>query len=342
MNQPPQRQRSGHGLLTEVRRKAMATDFVVLLPEHALTIDGGEAVEIAVEALEIVERLEQRFSVYLPESEISRLNRSAATGPVRLSRQTFEVLLRAQEIAQRTEGAFDVTAGPLVECWGFTRRTGRKPSAEEIAETLQRVGWQKLELDQENASARFAVPQMQVNLGGIGKGFAIDRIAERLRQNGVHDFVIHGGNSSVLASGNGEAADEAERGWLIGVTHPKHPLRRLGGIWLKNQSLGTSGPGKRFFHHRGQRYGHVIDPRSGWPAGDLEALTVITESAAVADAMATGWFVAGKTVACSATAADPTLAVVTMEATDRQAGVRVEIANLEEGKWMPDQAGRVE
>ncbi|MEX0824677.1 MAG: FAD:protein FMN transferase [Pirellulaceae bacterium] len=320
----------------------MATDFVVLLPEHALARDGRGAVEVAVEALESVEQLEQRFSVYLPDSEVSRLNRLGAIEPVRLSSETFEVLVLAQEIARQTDGAFDVTAGPLVECWGFTKRTGRKPSAEAIDEALQRVGWRKLELDQKHSTARFAVPGMQINLGGIGKGFAIDCVAKRLRQNDVHDFVIHGGNSSVLASGHSEADDEANRGWLIGVTHPKHPRRRLGGIWLKDQALGTSGPGKQFFHHRGKRYGHVIDPRSGWPAGDLEALTVIAESAADADALATGWFVAGKAVALPAAAADPALAVVAVEATDRQAGVRVEVANLDEGRWVPEQAGRIE
>lgn len=132
---------------------------------------------------------------------------------------------------------------------------------------------------------------MSINLGAIGKGEALDRIAATLRAQGIHDFLLHGGNSSVIAAGDQTAASGL--GWAVGLAHPTKPKRRLAGIWLRDMALATSGSGKQFFHHRGRRYGHVIDPRSGYPAGDLLALTVLMPSAADADACATGLFVAG-------------------------------------------------
>ena len=126
----------------------------------------------------------------------------------------------------------------------------------------------------------------------IGKGDALDRIAARLQADGISDFLLHGGSSSVVAVGDQE--EGSGLGWAVGIAHPTKPKRRLGGIWLRNRALATSGSGKQFFHHRGRRYGHVIDPRTGYPAGDLMSLTVIMESAADADACATGFFVAGQ------------------------------------------------
>ena len=132
---------------------------------------------------------------------------------------------------------------------------------------------------------------MSINLGGIGKGDALDQIADELRRGGLDDFLLHGGSSSVLAAGDQTA--NSGLGWAIGIAHPSKPKRRLAGVRLRNQALATSGSGKQFFHHRGKRYGHVIDPRTGFPAGDLASLTVIMNSAADADACGTGLFVAG-------------------------------------------------
>jgi thiamine biosynthesis lipoprotein len=132
---------------------------------------------------------------------------------------------------------------------------------------------------------------MMINLGAIGKGDALDRLARELTAAGVTDFLIHGGQSSVIA--RGDQVPGSDLGWAIGIAHPTKPQRRLAGVWLKDQAIGTSGSGKQFFHHRGRRYGHVIDPRTGQPAGDLLSLTVIMTSAADADACATGLFVAG-------------------------------------------------
>ncbi|TWT83229.1 Thiamine biosynthesis lipoprotein ApbE precursor [Planctomycetes bacterium CA13] len=272
-------------MFCQITRKAMATEFVIMLPS------GAESVDAAVEAADLVEKIELDLSVYRPDSEICKVNRLAADQPVVVSNPTFSLLERAIGLSERTGGAFDITAGPLIEAWGFTKRSGQKPSSDEVNEALSRVGYRHLMLDRDALSVRFAVPSMAINLGAIGKGDALDRMAAHLKARGVNDFLIHGGNSSVIASGDQDPG--SSMGWAIGLAHPTKPQRRLVGLWLKDAALATSGSGKQFFHHQGRRYGHVIDPRTGYPAGDLLSLTIAIDNATDADAIATALFVSG-------------------------------------------------
>ena len=277
---------SESAILTEVTRKEMATEFAILLPPQSL-----DSVELAVTTLEKLDQIERTLTIYNDGSEISKINRIAGQRPASASCPTFQLIERALQWSQRTRGAFDITAGPLVKAWGFTERNGRKPSADEVKTALAKVGYQHLRLNRENQTVQFDLPEMSINLGGIGKGDALDQIADELRRGGLDDFLIHGGSSSVLAAGDQIA--NSGLGWAIGIAHPTKPKRRLAGLRLRNQALATSGSGKQFFHHRGKRYGHVIDPRTGFPAGDLASLTVIMDSAADADACGTGLFVTG-------------------------------------------------
>lgn len=274
-------------VITHVTHRAMATEFVVMLP----TKMAGK-VEQVVEALEMLDPIEAALTIYQPHSEISRLNRDGHDRPVKLSASTFALLGRSILWSERTGGAFDVTAGPLVDAWGFNRRSGRKPTAAEIDAARASVGYKKLILDADERTVRFSAPGMAINLGAIGKGEALDRLAGHLKAAGVTDFLIHGGNSSVIAAGDQTAGTQT--GWAVGLAHPTKPRRRMAGLWLKDMALATSGSGKQFFHHKGRRYGHVIDPRTGQPAGDLQSISVLMPSATDADAAATGLFVMGR------------------------------------------------
>ena len=135
---------------------------------------------------------------------------------------------------------------------------------------------------------------MEINLNAIGKGYAVDRCGELLRAAGVEDFLIHGGQSSVLAGGSRAGADADARGWSVALKHPLKPQQRLAEIWLRNRALGMSGSGVQFFHHQGRRYGHVLDPRTGWPAEGVLSATGLLPSAALADAVSTACFVMGR------------------------------------------------
>lgn len=304
-------------MLTQVTRRAMATEFVVMIPAHAVMM-----VELVVTTLERLDEMESRLTIYQPQSEVSQINERASREAVHVSEPTFRLLERSLQWSERTQGAFDITAGPLVQAWGFTQRRGKKPTTEEIEIARRRVGYKHLKLDGDAQAVRFAQPDMSINLGAIGKGDALDQIANTLREEGLHDFLIHGGNSSILAAGD-QMAGSGE-GWSVGLAHPTKPKRRLAGLRLRNQALATSGSGKQFFHHRGRRYGHVIDPRTGNPSGDLSALTVLMDSAADADACATGLFVAGSEVIRDLMPCPWLTGLVMMQDGDRQDSIRVE------------------
>lgn len=295
-----------HTALLEFSHRAMACDFVVLIRDEHQSIGGRAVADVVLDQLEQVDAIEQRLTIYQETSEISAINRSAGGLGVCVSAETFALIERATGLCEATGGAFDVTAGPLVEAWGFTRREGRKPTPRAIDAARELVGRDGILLDRETRRVSLAQPGMRLNLGGIGKGEAIDRLAARLQASGIDDFLIHAGQSSVLARGDqferedsdnvesNESESDWPRGWMVGLAHPTKPNRRLAGLWLHNAALATSGSGKQFFHHRGKRYGHVIDPRTGQPAGDLLSLSLMADHAVDADALATGLFVMGR------------------------------------------------
>lgn len=273
-------------IVTEITRRAMATEFAVILPGES-----PHATEAAVDALDLLEKIESKLTIYRPESEISKINESAGIRPVKVSSDVFELLTQAIKVSEQTNGAFDITAGPLVECWGFTKRRGQKPSEKAIDEAMQRVGWRQIELNPVQKTVLLKLPGMQINLGGIGKGFAIDQMAKHLKRNGTEHFLIHGGKSTILASSpSGET--EAEP-WKIAIEHPLRPGLRLTEIEISDGAIATSGSGKQFFHYKGKRIGHVIDPRNGRPAGDMLSITIQTQNATNADAYSTACFVCG-------------------------------------------------
>ncbi|TWU15260.1 Thiamine biosynthesis lipoprotein ApbE precursor [Allorhodopirellula heiligendammensis] len=319
----------------------MACDFVVLVRDADQRIGHRAVADVVLDALESVDAMEQRLTVYDPQSEVSQINRAAGKGPVSVSIETFAVLQHAVRLSQLTSGAFDITAGPLIDAWGFTLRQGRKPTLEEIASARALVGMDRLRLNSEQRAVELLEPSMRINLGAIGKGDAIDCLADQLKSAGIQDFLIHAGQSSVLACGdqfdraeielsensaphNDAQQQEPPRGWKVGIAHPTKPNRRIAGIWLHDAALATSGSGKQFFHHRGKRYGHVIDPRTGEPAGDMLSLSVITPQAVDADALATGLFVNGCDAARAFGEANGPIPLVMVVAGTRQDSVDVQ------------------
>jgi thiamine biosynthesis lipoprotein len=277
--------------LLRIGRRAMACEFEVLLGAGP----DSDGTEFAVAALDLVDRLESQLTVYRDTSEISRLNRSAFGRDVEVEPRLFELLRLAAEIHRRTGGAYDITSGPLSKAWGFSRRSGRVPDESELAEALSRVGSQRLQFNPERRTVRFSVAGMELNLGSIGKGYALDRCCELLEAGGLTDFLLHGGQSSLLARGSRNAS--SEEGWWIGVRDPLRPGERLGQLRLRNRALGTSGTGTQFFYHAGRRYGHILDPRTGQPVEGVLSSTVLARTAAEADALSTAFYVLGPAAA---------------------------------------------
>lgn len=315
-------------LLLSVSRMAMACEFEVLLNQHQYP----QGTDRAIEALDLVEQLEARLSVYRPHSDLSLLNRFGSTRPIPLSSDTLSMLQLAQDIHAWTGGAFDITAGKLSEVWGFSRRQGVMPAAEQIADALQQVGSQLVELDADQRQARLLRDGVQLNPGAIGKGYALDRAAQHLASAGIGDYMLHGGLSSVVARGQ-RHHPLTGGGWLVSLRHPWRLEQILGTIRLRDAALGTSGSGKQFFHFGGQRYSHIIDPRSGWPAQGVLSATVICRSGAIADALATALFVMGQAAAQQFCAEHSQVGAILVVASERSDRPRIETYNLTSEEW---------
>jgi thiamine biosynthesis lipoprotein len=211
------------------------------------------------------------------------------------------------ELGRETGGAFDITSGPLSRCWGFLRRQGRIPELDEIEEAKALTGGDKLLFDRESRAIRFARPGVEINLGSVGKGYALDRIAATMRKR-VRSTLLSAGSSSMLAIG-GAGGDN----WTVGVRHPLDKQRRLAVVRLRDAALSTSGGEEQFFEYGGKRYGHIIDPRTGWPADRVVSVTVIGPSAAVTDALATAFYVGGPELAVAYCDAHPGVMVMMLE-----------------------------
>ena len=267
-----------------VHRTAMACRFEVTLFE-----DDARHIDLARAALDEAGRIEAALTVFHESSELSRINRHAGTAPASASDELFALLTRCQQLHAATGGVFDITSTPLSRCWGFLQREGRVPPAADIAAARGSVGMDRVVLDATVRSVRFTQPAMELNLGSIGKGYALDRLGQLLRRGGVRRALVSAGGSSVLAIG-GEG-----RGWTIDVTSPVLD-RRIGRLRLRDAALGTSGAGEQFFITHGAdatRYGHVIDPRTGWPARGVLSASVVTRDAETADALSTAFLVGG-------------------------------------------------
>jgi thiamine biosynthesis lipoprotein len=265
----------------------MACEFEVQLAADR----NDDAMEHVFAALDLVESLEAQMTGYRDDSEIIRINQRAAFEPVAVESRLFAILKQAERLHRETGGTLDITSGPLSDVWGFSRRAGSVPSEAAISEALQRVGMQHVALDESNETISFRRPGVSVYLNSMGKGYALDRMAELLAENGVDDYLLHGGKSSVLARGN--QPGNRTRGWIIGVRHPLHPAKSLAELTLHNEALSTSGSGTQFFIRRGQKYGHILDPRTGRPAEGLYSATVIAPSAAEAEGLSTAFYVMG-------------------------------------------------
>jgi len=267
----------------------MACRFEVTLPpsDHA-------AIKTASQALTEADRLERQLTIFDHNSEVSYINRNAASNWVAVDSSLFSLLLLCQQLSSQTQGAFDVTAGPLSECWGFLKRDGRTPEPQEIETARSSVGFDKmLLLDRKAQTVRFQKEGVQLNFGSIGKGHAVDCVAARMRPS-VRSALITAGSSSLLAIGS---PNSCSPGWIVGVRHPGRLAERLVILNIRDCAMATSGCEEQYFEHNGKRYGHIIDPRSGHPADQIASATVVAGSAAVADALATAFFVGGAAMA---------------------------------------------
>jgi thiamine biosynthesis lipoprotein len=281
---------------------AMATRFeFVLYGENLVALRAaGE------EAIEEIHRLEARLSLYRPTSEIAHVNARAAREPVRVTPGVFALLERAQRLTFETAGAFDITVAPLVRCWGFMGGMGKVPTENELVEARAKVGMRFVQLNHQDFTVRFMAEGVMLDLGAIGKGYAIDCASDTLREAGVGSALLHSGTSTVSAIG----APPGEEKWKIAIENPVNcvnprneaPTREsdelsakpLTTVALKNESLSVSAVWGKSFQTGGRTLGHVLDPRTGMPVAGTVLAAVVLASATETDALSTALLALGR------------------------------------------------
>ncbi|HEU0124563.1 MAG TPA: FAD:protein FMN transferase [Bryobacteraceae bacterium] len=229
--------------------------------------------EAAVEsALEEARRLDRMLSNYRPESEWSAVNRNAAGRDVVVSQELFDLLQACVRYSEQSEGTFDITVGPLMRVWGFYKGSGRMPHRSEVRTALARIGYQNLSLQTSTRTVRFLRDGLEIDPGGIGKGYAVDKMVDILQRAGVAGALINAGGSSMF--GLNTPPDDA-RGWKVVIRDPKNAANHVAELFLKNQSMSTSGSYEKFFRVGRRIYSHIMDPRTGYPAQGMYSVSVI-------------------------------------------------------------------
>jgi thiamine biosynthesis lipoprotein len=306
-------------------RAAMATVFEVLLPWGSPRADGAAAA-----ALDLINRLESQLTVYRPASEISRLNRVAARALVPVEPELFALLSLASRMTAQTGGAFDITAGPLIKAWGFFHRQGRVPTTDDLALAMDNVGMQHVVLDPQQRTVRYLRPAVEINLGSIGKGYALDRAGDLLRAEfGVTAGLLNGGNSSILALGSPPNDPD---GWTVGLRDPACPEERLAVVRLRGRAMATSASTYQHFGYNDRKLGHLLDPRTGRPAEGMALATAFAPTAAEADALATAFYVLGPGGTRSYCESHPEVGAVVLR---DEPGAELEAINLRPADLVP-------
>ncbi len=240
-------------------------------------------------AFDEVDRIDRLMSHYKPESPLSRLNREAARGPVAVDPELFAFLAECLRYSRESEGAFDITVGPLMKAWGFFRGESRVPEAGEIAEMLGRVGYRHVTLRADGRTVQFDRAGVELDLGGIAKGYAVDRVVELLRRHEVRAALVSAGGSTIYGLG----APPGREGWEVGIQDPIDPRRIARKVLLKDRALSVAGIREKSFEAGGVTYAHIMDPRTGRPVSDMLSVAVLAGRGTAGDALDDAFFVLG-------------------------------------------------
>jgi thiamine biosynthesis lipoprotein len=249
--------------------------------------DTQAAIRFSLAAIDWVSRFESRFSRFRTDSVISEINRAAGGGWVEVDEETDHLLDVAGDMHQRTNGIVDASLLPLLKVWDWKTVRERIPERREVTETMRLCGWHRVE--RRPGAVRLPLAGMGLDFGGFGKEYAVDMVARLAREHGIRDALIDFGRDLFALGGNG-----AHPFWHVGIEDGNHPGQCWGGLAVTDVAVCASGDYHRHFQHGGVRYGHILDPRTGWPvANGMRAVTVIAPSCLDAGAYSTAVFVLG-------------------------------------------------
>ncbi len=250
--------------------------------------------ECAQEAFDAIDAMENCISNWIDGSPTAVMNREAGDRPVVVPPELWSLMATSRKYWEETGGVFDVTVGPLLKLWGFYGKQGGLPSPEEVKQALERVGMNRVALNKADRTVKFERPGMRVDFGGIGKGLAVDRAANILKEKGINRGRISGGTSSIVAWG----APPQGGGWTIDIRDPyvsgtvaRPPLAK---VTIKDESLSTSSNSEKYIEMNGRKYGHIFDPRTGMPAEtNIVSATSVAPTGTQSDAITKAFFILG-------------------------------------------------
>ena len=273
-------------LRLETSDEAMGSSFSLVLYGR----DRASLESAAEAAFQEVHRLDRLLSNYQPASEWSEVNREAGSRAVTVSPELFALLSSCLDYSRQSEGAFDITVGPLMKIWGFYKGEGSMPRPAAVSAVLDRVGYRYVRLDPSVRTVRFTRPGVELDPGGIGKGYAVDKMVDVLERVGVDIALVSASGSSIYGMG---APPDEPRGWPITIRTPRHPEEAAARVFLKDSSLSTSGSYEKFFWADGRTYSHIIDPRTGYPAQGIASVSVLAPRTIDSEAWTKPFFING-------------------------------------------------
>jgi thiamine biosynthesis lipoprotein len=277
--QPPSSQSSN---LFKYHQVAMGTVIEITL----IADDEEAANKASLQAFQEIKRIETLMSPWLDSSDVTRINRSAGKERVKVSPETFEVIQKAQEISELSKGGFDITVGPLTELWRKAREKKIPPPVEDVKEKLGLVNFKNIEMDQDG-KVFLKKKDMAIDLGGIAKGYAVDRAFELLKSLGYRNLIVNaGGDLRVGGLKN-------DQPWSIGIQNPRESKKILARISASDTAIATSGDYEKYFIYQGKRYHHIFNPKDGFPTEGYQSVTIIAKDCITADGLATAVFVLG-------------------------------------------------
>ncbi len=248
-------------------------------------LNEAQAQQTIDEVMAEFRRLDEALSPYIETSELYRVNREAAQGPVKISQEFFDLIETSLAYSRLTDGAFDITFASVG--YQYDYRQGIKPSDEAIAQSLPLIDYRLVKLDRQHLSVSFAKPGVHIDLGGIAKGYAVDRAIQILQRHGIRNALVSaGGDSRILG-------DHRGRPWNIGIQAPREKQGLAAVLPLSETAISTSGDYERYFERDGVRYHHIISPKTGRSAGELRSVTILGPNATRTDALSTSVFVLG-------------------------------------------------
>jgi thiamine biosynthesis lipoprotein len=240
----------------------------------------------ALQAFQEIKRIEQLMSPWIDSSDVTRINQSAGKEWVKVSPEMLRVIKKAQEISELSGGGFDITVGPLTQLWRMARERGIPPPAEELKQKLGLVNFRNVMIDQEE-KVFLKKRGMSIDLGGIAKGYAVDRAFEVLRTLGYKNLIVNAGGDLRVGG------SKLDQPWSIGIQDPRSSEKIMATVTISDSAIATSGDYEKFFIYQGKRYHHIFNPKDGLPSDGCQSVTIICKEGMVADALATAVFVLG-------------------------------------------------